>query len=374
MPLVSVLLPTYSRNAFGYLRNAIMSVLDQDMYDLELFVIDDGSIDGSAATICEIASIDSRVHHIRLEENIGLPALTCGEAFRRSTGKFIALQFDDCVWQPDLLSSLIAVARNNPDSGMVYGQAQMNAGTSTSILGEKFDREILLQRNIIPNCSVLIRREVFLKTGWLDPSVILKRLCDYDLWIRVPEHFDITFLEKVVAVENGLSLPDSLGNSVTLIPSLAKKYREQERSAYLQIDNIESWDPYGASEWMNDVEREQVAQVVCEHWLRIKKHSKAVSTVCDLLPKKFSTLPTNKVENDACLTEAVLAWYIDRLNAAKQKGETELQEHIRNQAKYIEDQHAYIDRQHQMIRDLQTVVSIGNLSRWSAFKRIFSFR
>jgi glycosyltransferase involved in cell wall biosynthesis len=374
MPLVSVLLPTYSRNASGHLRNAIMSVLEQDMPDLELFVIDDGSVDGSAATISEIASNDTRVHHLRFEENVGLPALTCGEAFRRSKGEFIAWQFDDCVWKPDLLSTLIQVAGEHPDSGMVYGQAQMNAGTSSSILGEAFDRETLLQRNIIPNCSTLIRREVFLKAGWLDPSVILKRICDYDMWIRVSEHFNITFFEKVVAIENGLSLPDSLGNSVTLVSSLAQKYREQDRTAYLQIENINAWNPYATSEWMDESEKEQTAQVICEHFLRTKKYPKAVSTVCEILPSKFSAVPVDEVGGSTRMTENVFAWYIDKLNEAKQKREVEAVEYIRNQSKYIEDQHAYIDRQHQMIHDLQAEVLSIKLSRWSALKRVFSLR
>lgn len=370
MPLVSVLLPTYSRNASDYLRNSIMSVLDQDMPDFELFVVDDGSVDGSAATIAEIAAQDSRVHHVRFEQNVGLPALTCGEAFRRSKGEFIAWQFDDCVWKPDLLSSLIKVARDNPDSGMVYGQAQMNAGSSTSILGEAFCREVLLQRNIIPNCSTLIRREVFLKAGWLDPSVILKRICDYDMWIRAAKHFDITFLEKVVAVENGLSLPDSLGDSVTLMSSLAQKYREHDRTSYLMIENIENWNPYGSSEWMDEVETEQFAQVVCEHLLRTKKYSKAVSTVRELLPKMFDGSLADNVNNANQLTENVFAWYIDRLNEARHKREFEAQEYIRGQDKYIEDQHAYIDRQHKMIHDLTG----RGLSRWSALKRVLSIR
>ena len=374
MPLVSVLLPTYSRNASNYLRNAIMSVLEQDMRDLELFVIDDGSVDGSAETIAEIASMDPRLHHVRFEENVGLPALTCGEAFRRSQGEFIAWQFDDCVWKPDLLSSLIKVARDNPDSGMVYGQAEMNAGDSTSIFGEIFDREVLKQRNIIPNCSTLIKREVFLTAGWLDPSVILKRICDYDMWIRAAEHFEITFLEKVVAVENGLSLPDSLGNSVTLMSSLAKKYREQDRTTYLNIDNIEAWNPYAASEWMDDLEKEQVAQLVCEHLLRTKKYAKAVSTVCELLPNKFGSMVNGESGSDARLTENVLAWYIDKLNEQRQKREKEAQEHIRRQDQYIVDQHAYIERQHQMIYELQARVPEKDLSRWSAFKRVLSIR
>lgn len=357
MPLVSVLLPTYSRNASGYLRDAIMSVLEQDMPDFELFVVDDGSVDDSASTISDIAAKDSRVRHVRFEENIGLPAFTCGFAFRQTSGEFIAWQFDDCVWKPDLLSSLIEVAKCNPDAGMVYAQAQMNLGDSSSILGEVFDRETLLQRNIIPNCSTLIRRSVFLKTGWFDPSVLLKRVCDYDMWVRISQGFELLFLEKVLAVENGMSLPDSLGNSVTLYASLAKKYQECNRTSYLQIQNIDNWDPYKASEWMDELEKEQFAQILFEHFLRIKKYKKAVSMVCETLPAKFIGGGVDVTGYGPDILQEVFVWYIGRLNEGKQRRETELCEYISNQANYIENQQSYIDRQHKMISDLQLKAS-----------------
>lgn len=368
MPLVSVLLPTFNRNASGYLRNAIESVLAQEMSDLELFVIDDGSIDGSATTIAEIASTDPRVHPVRFDANVGLPALTCAEAFRRSAGEFIAWQFDDCVWKPDHLLSLVQVARDNPASGMVYGQAQINTGVSTNILGEAFSREVLLERNIVPNCSALIRRDVFLHVGWLDPSVILKRICDYDMWIRISAHYDIKFLDKVVAVENGMALPDSLGNSVTLVSSLAKKYRAQDRTAYLQIENMERWQPFAAEEWMGEKDREQLAQIACEHFLRTKKYPQAVEVVGNLLPNKFISATEGDQANNTQVIERIFAWYIDKLNEAKQSREAETQAYISKQAQYIEDQHVYIERQHRMIRDLQDGVPVGNLLRWSHLK------
>ena len=66
---------------------------------------------------------------------------------------------------------------------------------------------------------------MFQTLGWLDPSIILKRTCDYDMWLRISRHYQIAYVNKVVATENGLSLPDSLGNSVTLISAPAKNIR-----------------------------------------------------------------------------------------------------------------------------------------------------
>ncbi|VVN03092.1 hypothetical protein PS655_03445 [Pseudomonas fluorescens] len=335
-----------------------MSVLSQDMRDLELFVIDDGSVDGSEVTIAEIAAQDSRVNHIRTQINIGLPALTCFPAFKMSKGEFIAWQFDDCEWKRDLLSSLLEVARIHPASGMIYGQAQVNSERFTRILGQSFSQELLQQRNIIPNCSVLIRRQVFASVGWFDPSVILKRMCDYDMWVRIGTQYKIEFLEKVLAVEKGPSLPDSLGNSVTFIPSLANAYRKQDRTKYLNIKNFKAWTPFASCDWMDDVQREQLAQLVFEHFLRTGNHHDGISKVIGLLPARFEMV---KGESSRP-AERVLLWYVDRLNKMHQRRELEIQSYIDAKEKHIAEQLVYIERQCQLISDLERGKEEGHIS------------
>ncbi|WP_122746671.1 glycosyltransferase family A protein [Pseudomonas viridiflava] len=357
MPLVSVLLPTYNRNASNYLRNAIMSVLEQDMQDFELFVVDDGSQDGSNTTIAEFVRQDPRVHHIRFEKNIGLPALTCFAAFQKSVSEFIAWQFDDCVWERDLLSSLLQVANANPSTGMVYGQAKLDLGDSTQILGEEFDLQTLLKRNIIPNCSTLTRRVVFSEVGWLDPSIVLKRICDYDMWLRISEKYDVAFLEKVVAVENGMKLPDSLGNSVTFIPSLSERYRNQDRTSYLQISNAANWNPFRANEWMDDDDRQQLAQLIIEHFLRVNDCERAIAEALVVLPKGLIQSSLDLSAFSFNVLSGLFVWYIDKLSEGSSCRETDLRSKIRKQANFIEEQRAYIDRQHEKILELSSALS-----------------
>ncbi len=52
MPKVSVIIPTYNR--LPMLKEAVDSVLAQDVEDFELIVVDDGSTDGTADEIAPI--------------------------------------------------------------------------------------------------------------------------------------------------------------------------------------------------------------------------------------------------------------------------------------------------------------------------------
>lgn len=368
MPLVSVILPTYSRNKSGLLSKAIASVLAQEMPDFELFVIDDGSSDGSAETIKAFAESDARVKHLRFDKNIGLPAYTTGEGFKRSTGQYIAWQFDDCEWDSDHLSSLLSLAHENPGAGVFYGKVEWNNGSTRVAFGEPFDKDKLLTNtNIIPNCSTLIRREVYETVGWVDPCVLLKRTNDLDLWIRASKEFEFIHLPKVIAVENGVSLPDSLGNSVSMANSLSLKYAAHDRNTYLHISNFEQWTPCRPPEWMSEEEKEDFAFIAFEHYLRIGDLSTGCRAVSDAIPR---------ISGDGQLLMLnAFKWFSSRMmdehrGALLSHGnhiQDQLQ-HINSQQLYIDQQQTHIDKQQALIDELRS--EIGRLSMVSEQKII----
>ena len=91
-------------NGSDLLAKAVNSILSQEGVSLELIVVNDGSIDGSCATILdEYARRDPRVRVIH-QENTGLTrALIRGCAAAR--GQFIARQDSDDISLPGRLAS-----------------------------------------------------------------------------------------------------------------------------------------------------------------------------------------------------------------------------------------------------------------------------
>ena len=90
--LISVIIPVY--NVASYLREALNSVVNQSYENLEIIIVDDGSIDGSGS-ICDEYLCDSRVHVIH-QENKGLSAAR-NVGHKKARGLFL-LYIDSDDW------------------------------------------------------------------------------------------------------------------------------------------------------------------------------------------------------------------------------------------------------------------------------------
>lgn len=103
-PLVSVIMPAY--NAEAFIKEAILSVLNQSVSDLELIVIDDGSTDKTQRIITELAQRDERIYPIVNEENMGV-ARTRNRGLALCRGKYVALLDSDDYWKPQFLEKML---------------------------------------------------------------------------------------------------------------------------------------------------------------------------------------------------------------------------------------------------------------------------
>jgi len=109
-PLVSVLLPVF--NAEKFLAAALDSILRQTFRDLELIVIDDGSVDGSPGIIS--ACNDPRLVAIRNETNLGVVA-SLNKGLSLARGDLVARMDADDVADPRRLEKQVEFCLRNPN-------------------------------------------------------------------------------------------------------------------------------------------------------------------------------------------------------------------------------------------------------------------
>jgi glycosyltransferase involved in cell wall biosynthesis len=119
VPKVSVVI--IFLNAEKYLREAIESVFSQTFTDWELFLVDDGSADGSTEVALSYArQFATKVTYLQHENHInkGMSA-SRNLGIERSKGKYIALLDADDVWLPDKLKSQVQILEQHPEVALV---------------------------------------------------------------------------------------------------------------------------------------------------------------------------------------------------------------------------------------------------------------
>lgn len=109
IPKVSVVVPVYNNDK--YLHQAIGSLVNQTLKDIEIIIVNDGSTDGSLDIIKEYASKDSRIIIID-QENGGLSnAINNGIAIAK--GEYLAEMDSDDYVKPEMYEELFESAKAN---------------------------------------------------------------------------------------------------------------------------------------------------------------------------------------------------------------------------------------------------------------------
>lgn len=232
-PLISVFIPTHARYRNGFLEKAIDSILAQTYSHFELFVVDDCSVDGTQEYLQKLAQRDTRVKHIRFDRNVGLPALTLFDAYRQSKGEFIAFNFDDTILTSNNLETLSDKLMKDPSLGMVYGQTVMHMPDGDITYGQEPNYNELAKFNFIGNASTMLRRSTIETIGWYDPHILLKKACDWDLWLRIFSAVKVAYVPEVLSEEFGQNLPDSFRRAYYSFDELMFRYMATGRNAAL---------------------------------------------------------------------------------------------------------------------------------------------
>lgn len=185
-PEISVLMPV--RNALGTLREAVESVRCQTWRDWELVVVDDGSQDGSAEWLEEMARVEPRM---RVERQPALGIVAALQAgFERCRGTLVARMDADDAMQPERLERQRACLLAQREVGLVasrvrYGGDLTGYGAHVEWINSLLSHEAMSLRRFVEapvaHPSVMFRREVMEVHGGYREGDFPE---DYELWLR----------------------------------------------------------------------------------------------------------------------------------------------------------------------------------------------
>lgn len=174
MPKISVIVPVY--NARAFLCPCIDSILAQTLNDLEIILIDDGSIDDSPAVCDRYAAQDARVICIH-QENAGAAAAR-NQGLKVASGEYIAFVDSDDWIDQDMYETMVNVAAEK-NCDLVICDCVKEVGNSSQLYthelpGGYYNRDAMVSQYFpqllmpdtleypvtISNCLLLIRREL----------------------------------------------------------------------------------------------------------------------------------------------------------------------------------------------------------------------
>ena len=218
---ISVVIPVY--NAEPYLKEAIDSVIAQDYQPLELIVIDDGSVDGSA----KIARSYPEVHYV-YQENAGI-AGAMNSGCQLATGAYIASLDADDIWKPGKLSLQTKAFAADPDLDMVFGFVEQFLDEAV-----KSVREIRQDLGRMPgyvSSVMLIKRQSFFKVGLYNPNYTVGEFIDWylraqEIGLRETVLPDVLLRRRIHDTNTGLLQRDARGDYIKVLKSMVDRRRK----------------------------------------------------------------------------------------------------------------------------------------------------
>lgn len=184
-PLVTVVVPSYQHAP--YVETCIRSIASQDHPSIQLVVVDDGSLDGSADIVR------------RLGDELGFEAVlaphrgflpTVQDLLERARGVYYVSMGSDDVMPAGRLSRQVSYMEAHPDVVACTGQAlELHDDGSLrpmpqylSGVPEVTFEDLLLGRKEIHTVSMMWRLDAFRAVGGYDPSHAIE---DFPLWLKL---------------------------------------------------------------------------------------------------------------------------------------------------------------------------------------------
>lgn len=225
MPKVSVIIPTYNRQ--DMVGEAVQSVLNQTEHDLEVIVVDDGSIDNTRSAIESLN--DHRVRYFY--KTNGGPASARNFGLNKANGEFVAFLDHDDLWPADFLEVMVSQLEKRTDYGAAYSPIKLLRNNGSVIKSYKkpenksgWITRDLFNKSFVWTSATIIRKSA-LENIWYDET-LRQSYEDGDFFLRLSTRIQFLFVEEVEAIkmEHASNLSAKVGIQPTRILVLERFY------------------------------------------------------------------------------------------------------------------------------------------------------
>lgn len=145
-PKISIIIPVYNTEEF--VEEAVRSIMNQTLKDIEIIIINDGSTDNSLSIIKRLANEDNRIQ-IYSQKNQGL-SITRNQGISYANGKYLYFMDSDDFLEPEALEICFLKSEENTLDFIFFDADILNKNTNYNI-NLNYQRKDCTNPNIVYN-------------------------------------------------------------------------------------------------------------------------------------------------------------------------------------------------------------------------------
>lgn len=238
-PLVTVICNCYNHEKF--VTEALLSVINQSYKNIELIVVNNGSIDDSLAKITTFLATNKNVKFINLTETLS-HTKTFNLAFKQATGDYLIDLSGDDALLPHTVETQLRFFKTQ-DTALVFGNAFtiddngeiLNTYFTTDYNKKVIDKALfntnyqrLLNSGVVMcSASAMFTTKHFKLLNGFNEKLFFE---DLDYWLRLSHQYKIVFIDEVIMKKRVVI--SSLGNQFFKKNSVAQKINSSLRIIY----------------------------------------------------------------------------------------------------------------------------------------------
>ena len=246
-PIVTIVCTCYNHEK--YVRNALLSVVNQSYKHIELIIVDNASTDSSKSEIELFISQYPETRFIANDENVGLPK-SFNSAIKQSKGKYlIDLAADDMLSPDRVLLQVNAFEKLGEKYGLLYSNIEEVDKNGKHLRfslnqaqyypsGDLFLE--ILNKHFIPSPSTIFKKTVFEEIGGYNDKLAFE---DFDFWVRCAAKYEVYYLpiisgKKTILKDSFSTFFYSKNKSKTMLASTLHTYQWAKNNKLTQNQNI----------------------------------------------------------------------------------------------------------------------------------------
>ncbi len=205
-PTVSVIIPTYNRKPT--LKRAIDSVLKQSFQDFALWIVDDGSQDGTEDWLFQAypeALATKKIFYIWQAQR-GVSAAR-NRALYQVSSPWVAFLDSDDEWLPQKLSAQMALAQAPDAPPLIHSdEIWIRNGVRVNPMKKHQKQGGRIFRQCLPLCCIspstaLIRTQFLQELGGFNETFPVCE--DYELWLKICSGHSVGYIDQPLIIKYG---------------------------------------------------------------------------------------------------------------------------------------------------------------------------